>query len=81
MDGILLDAYTVGSNKNLYDAVHMNPVKLIQYPRYYGVALSGHLANIAQELTDNARARENEILVMLDEFKEVVPVCTSSGSD
>jgi len=77
VDGILLDVYTVGSNINLYDAVHMNPVKLIEYPRYYGVVLSGHLANIAQELADNARARENEILGLLNDFKQTVPVSTN----
>ena len=75
VDGILLDAYTVSSNMHLYDHDNFNPVKLIKYPRYYGVVLSGDLANIARELGDNARAKENEILAALDTFKDTVPVC------
>ena len=41
--------------------------------------LAGHLllaaGNIARELGDNARAKENEILAALDSFKDTVPVC------
>ena len=75
VDGVLLDAYTVSSNIRLYDYENFNPVKLIKYPRYYGVVLSGDLANIARELGDNARAKENEILAALDSYKNIVPVC------
>ena len=65
VDSILLDAYSASSIRKNIDIEEIHPVKLVEYPRFYGVVLSGQTKFITKTLQDNVRLIENDILRMI----------------
>ena len=61
IDGALVDAYAASTFRKTIEIANLQPVKLVKYPRYYGVVLSGPLTMIANEMKDNLKLIENEI--------------------
>ncbi|XP_066930169.1 uncharacterized protein [Clytia hemisphaerica] len=63
--GVLMDAYTASSMRNAIDLSGAHPVKLVEYPRYYGVVLSGHLKYIAHSMEASIHFHEKDIVEMI----------------
>ncbi|XP_057300557.1 uncharacterized protein LOC130633755 isoform X2 [Hydractinia symbiolongicarpus] len=68
--GILIDAYTAGSNRDILDDPLLHVANLIKYPRSFGVVLSGGLANVDQEVLDYVKTNEGNILEVLEMFTQ-----------
>ena len=65
VDGVLLDAYTASSMRQAIDRSEAHPVKLVEYPRYYGVVLSGQLAYVSKSLEDNIRFFQQDVIELI----------------
>ena len=75
VDGVLLDAYVASSIRESIDRSGADPVKLVDYPRYYGVVLSGNLAHIGKSFEDNIRSYDKEIMKMIKQNTDKMKVC------
>ncbi|XP_057309719.1 uncharacterized protein LOC130647766 isoform X2 [Hydractinia symbiolongicarpus] len=62
IDGILVDAYTAGSNREDFQRPNLRPTKMLKYPRTYGFVVSGDLKNVANAMRDFIRINEKRIL-------------------
>ena len=60
-----MDAYTASSMRDAIDLSGAHPVKLVEYPRYYGVVLSGNLKYISHSMEQNIHFFENDIVEMI----------------
>jgi len=65
VDGVLIDAYSASTFRKTIEIANLQPVKLVEHPRYYGVVLSGPLKNIANEMKDNLKLIENEFTELI----------------
>ena len=66
VDGILIDAYTAGSERTLFDHPQIRASQILKYPRSYGIVMSGQLANVANEARDYISANQQMILDIID---------------
>lgn len=78
--GILIDAYTAGSNRDILDDPLLHVASLIEYPRSFGIVLSGGLANVDKEVLDYVKTNEGNILEVLERFTQKLKVFTHYGS-
>lgn len=78
LDGILLETSVAASKRQLILQNNLDPINLIKYPRHMGAVLSGPLANIANVLADNMKAKEAEIIKLFNEEIELLLVRHSS---
>ena len=76
VDGVLMDAYTASSIRQSIDRSGADPVKLVDYPRYYGVVLSGNLAHIGKSLEDNIRSQDEDIMKIIEQNTNKIKVFT-----
>ncbi|XP_057305531.1 uncharacterized protein LOC130642791 [Hydractinia symbiolongicarpus] len=80
VDGILLDAYTSGSYKSFLKQAGVQETSLVEFPRTYGVVLSGGLARVNEEVRDYVASNEDKILKVLEMYttklnpKEAKPI-------
>ena len=74
MDGVLLDAYVASSIRESIDRSGADPVKLVDYPRYYGVVLSGNLAHIGKSFEDNLRSYDEDIMKFIEKNTNKIKV-------
>ena len=74
MDGVLLDAYVASSIRESIDPSGADPVKLVDYPRYYGVVLSGNLAHIGKSFEDNLRSYDEDIMKFIEKNTNKIKV-------
>lgn len=68
VDGILLDAYTSGSYKSFLKQAGVLEKSLVEFPRTYGVVLSGGLARVNEEVCDYVFSNEDKILNVLEMY-------------
>ena len=74
VDGVLMDAYTASSIRQSIDRSEADPVKLVDYPRYYGVVLSGNLAHIGKSFEDNIRSHNEDIMQLIEQNTDKIKV-------
>ena len=74
VSAILIDAYTAGENKDVLSNPLLLPVKLIEYPRWFGAVVTGALANVESELNDYVSTNQGKILQVLEKFTEKMEV-------
>lgn len=66
VDGVLIDAYTAGSSGTLFVQPGIRAVKVLRYPRSYGLVLSGRMVNLAEEARVYLASHQNEILKLVE---------------
>ena len=76
VDGVLMDAYTASSIRQSIDRSEADPVKFVDYPRYYGVVLSGNLAHIGKSFEDNIRSHNEDIMKIIEQNTDKMKVFT-----
>lgn len=74
VEGILVDAYTAGHYKDELDDPAFIAASLIEYPRTFGVVLSGSLANVEKNVADYVESNQARILDILENFTEKMEV-------
>lgn len=74
IQGVLLDAYTAGSNRNAFHHPQLRALSMIKYPRTYGVVLSGALAHVSNEARDYVQTNQQRILEILQRSTEAMEV-------
>ncbi|XP_057300554.1 uncharacterized protein LOC130633709 isoform X2 [Hydractinia symbiolongicarpus] len=70
VEGILVDAYTAGYYKDELNDPAFIAASLIEYPRTFGVVLSGSLANVKKNVADYVNSNQGRILDILENFTE-----------
>ena len=74
VSGILIDAYTAGAEKDILNDPLLHPVAIINYPRWFGLVVSGTLANVEYELNDYVLSHQGEILRILERLTDKMEV-------
>ena len=76
VDGILIDAYKAGENKSVLATDAIRPVKLVEYPRYYGFVFSGPLATSSSVFVDFLTAKSEDVVKILEKTAVQMKVCS-----
>lgn len=74
VDGLLVDAYWVGKNMELFSKPGMMISKIFEHEKWYGVILNGPITSAQDALRDTVMNNELQITLMFDRYKTNIKV-------
>ena len=74
VQGALVDAYVLGSRRDLFDKISVRINRIYDYSSAYGVVLAGEATKLQKCFREHVKAKQKEIFKIIEENVDMIEV-------